>query len=131
MALNLYVCLIVACSLTLAINGKGLIGGYRESDANGNEVQEAAKFAVKMYNKASNDVHLYKFIKVESAERQVVNGINNKLVVKIGRTSCQKNHANSCDGDSTVLQELLCTFVVYQTLPPPEYSLTKHECNPV
>ncbi|XP_056423588.1 cystatin-2-like [Hyla sarda] len=134
MALNMYMCLCVALSLSPAINGGFMVGGYTNRDPNDAAITDAAKFSVQAYNEESNDVHFFKLGEIVSAQSQVVAGINYKLIVEIGKTPCRKNHASdmhACDGDNTeVLQVLSCTFVVFQSLPPQSYSLTKHDCKP-
>ncbi|XP_044145683.1 cystatin-2-like [Bufo gargarizans] len=138
MAVILYVCLFAASCLTPAIIGGGhLIGGYSNADPNRPDVQEASRFAVKEYNKVSNDAHIYRALITVSAQTQVVAGTNYKLIMQIGRTPCRKNNVGDGDNgggcdvtNSKVSQVFTCTLVVYKTLPLPtsEFELSEHEC---
>ncbi|XP_075719055.1 cystatin-like [Rhinoderma darwinii] len=135
MAVNLYMCLMVALCLSPAIIcGISFVGGYSYIDPNRTDVQEAADFAVEKYNEAGNDVHIYRLLQIVSSYVQVVAGINYKLVVEIGRTSCQKNGGgyglgDSCDvANSEVSQVNTCTFLIFKSLPPQSYSLINSDC---
>ncbi|XP_073528601.1 cystatin-like isoform X2 [Phyllobates terribilis] len=132
MAVYLYMCLIVTLCLTLTVTGGGmLVGGYVPIDPNRDDVQKAANFAVTKYNEITNDANIYKLNQVESAESQVVAGTNYKIVSKIGRTSCRKNHAAECDlANSEVTEVKQCSFTVFRSLPPETFSLTNFSCNP-
>lgn len=138
MAINVYICLCLASCLTPAITlGGHLVGGYSNIETNRTDVREAADIAVMKYNEATNDVNLYRSIKIVSAQSQVVAGTNYKLEMEIGRTSCRKNRAgDSCDvANSEVSQVFKCTFVVFESLPlrgkPQHYILREHNCTPL
>ncbi|XP_040285593.1 cystatin-POGU1-like [Bufo bufo] len=138
MAVILYVCLFVASCLTpVIIGGEHLVGGYANAEPNRPDVKEASDFAVKAYNKVSNDAYLYKPLSIVSAQTQVVAGTNYKLTMEIGKTQCRKNNVGDganggvCDvANSEVSQMRTCTFVVFISLPQPtpEFELSKYEC---
>ncbi|XP_069811479.1 cystatin-like [Dendropsophus ebraccatus] len=129
MAVIVYTCLIVAISLFPAISSTqagndAIIGGYNGADVNDMEVIKAAKFAVKEYNKKHNNK--YKLIQITSAEKQVVNGYNYKMYIKIGKRRCKKDYDSlSCDSEYSKI--LNCRFVVYKSLQG-SYTLTSQQC---
>ncbi|XP_069625070.1 cystatin-like [Ranitomeya imitator] len=133
MAVYLYMCVIAASFLAIAVTGGVmLVGGYAPINPNRDDVQKAADFAVREYNKVTNDANLYKVNRIRWAQSQVVAGTNYKLDLDIGRSSCTKNHAGNCDlANSEVSQVKHCTCIVFKSLPPDiTFSLTKFSCDP-
>ncbi|MCJ8730971.1 hypothetical protein PDJAM_G00190230 [Pangasius djambal] len=74
----------------LAVASAGLLGGPMDVDVNREDVQDALRFAVAHYNKASNDAFVNQVSRVIKAQTQVVSGLNYIFTVEMVRTSCRK-----------------------------------------
>lgn len=92
-----------------------LSGGYSKADVKDFNVQEMAKFATSMISQSSNEGDL-SLVKVSSASRQIVSGVNYKLTLKL----------RSATGTQT------CHVVVYDQSWTKTRKLTSFDCkNPV
>lgn len=65
--------LLAALALALAVNSQrnSKVGAPWDADVNDKDVQEALKFALSEYNKASNDENHSRVLQVKSAQKQV------------------------------------------------------------
>ena len=98
----------------LAQQKRPIVGGYRETDKDSPEVQEAAEFAVGEEGRKTEAT--IKLVSVEHAESQVVAGVNYRL--------CMKVEISGEDEDDATTQEV--KVVVYRNLRK-DYSLTSWE----
>lgn len=138
--------LVLALTLTLALPGGALaaglaktprlVGGPLEADGNSEDVRRMLDFAVREYNKMSNDRFLHRPMALVRARKQVVSGMNYLLDVEIGRTKCTKSKSLSSDlsncpfHDSPDLKKkTLCLFQVYTVPWLNTTSLVKSNCH--
>ncbi|XP_068025857.1 cystatin-like [Melanerpes formicivorus] len=103
------------------------------SDGDNDEgLQQALRFAMEEYNKASNDMYSSRVVRIISAQRQVVAGMKYIMEVEIARTTCEKPAAdlqNCALPDSPQLAEhTICKFVVYVVPWLNKTQLLKREC---
>ncbi|XP_030052125.1 cystatin-like [Microcaecilia unicolor] len=132
---NFWLCLGVILSSSVLLSSAGLPGGPIKIDPSRSDVQDAASYAMTAFNGKSENEYLYKLLKVESAESQVVAGIKYKLKVKVGLTQCKKgstDNAASCRLQNTSGQPriFLCKFVVLDQSWVQEKSLLESLCEP-
>ncbi|XP_054026949.1 cystatin-like [Dryobates pubescens] len=103
----------------------------RDGD-NDEGLQQALRFAMEEYNKASNDMYSSRVVRIISAKRQVVAGIKYIMEVEIARTTCEKPAADLQDcafPDSPQLaKHTVCKFVVYTVPWLKKTELLKREC---
>uniref|UniRef100_A0A8C3X2J3 Cystatin domain-containing protein n=1 Tax=Catagonus wagneri TaxID=51154 RepID=A0A8C3X2J3_9CETA len=98
-------------------------------------VQQALWFAMKEYNKASQDPYTFKVAEVLKSQEQITDGLDYLLKVKIARTMCKKI---SGENDNCLIQQdpkmqkmFYCTFIVASKPWKFELSMLKKECQPV
>ncbi|NXR08942.1 CYT protein, partial [Semnornis frantzii] len=95
-------------------------------------LQEALNFAIEEYNKASNDRYSSRVVRIISAKKQIVAGINYIMEVEIARTTCQKPAADlqSCalPNSPQLAKHTICNFVVYTVPWLNKTELLKSEC---
>ncbi|KAM5304589.1 cystatin-C-like [Glossophaga mutica] len=132
--------LLAALVLALAVSsaagaspGRPLMpGGLAEADVNEEGVQQALSFALKEYNKASNDAFHSRALRVVRARKQVVAGLNYFLDVEIGRTTCTKSQPNlaSCPFhiQPHLRKKTLCSFQIYTVPWLGKTSMVKSSC---
>lgn len=144
MASSLRVSLLLLATLALAMNsvlcakqGKSqrLVGGIMDADGDDVDVQRMLDFAVREYNKMSNDKYLHRAMTIVSARKQVVSGMNYFLKVEIGRTKCTKSQSVSSSWSSCpfhdrpdLKKKTLCLFQVYTVPWLNTTSLVKSNC---
>ncbi|XP_041105995.1 cystatin C (amyloid angiopathy and cerebral hemorrhage) [Polyodon spathula] len=114
--------------------GMRMVGGKMDADVGEEGVQDALKFAVAEFNKASNDMYVHRVWKVISAQKQVVSGIKYIVTVQMGRTSCRKGGAEKVElcafhDVPELAKTSTCTFEVVSRLWIPETKLVKNTCN--
>ncbi|NXI45258.1 CYT protein, partial [Galbula dea] len=99
-----------------------LLGAPENIDNADNDegLQQALRFAMQEYNKASNDMYSSKVVRIISAQKQLVAGIKYTMKVEIARTTCPKPTADlqSCAFSDAphMAKHTICNFVVY-TIP--------------
>ncbi|UMM35940.1 hypothetical protein L5515_008330 [Caenorhabditis briggsae] len=78
--------------ISVTVNASTMVGGFTEQDASKKEYHEQAWKAVKGINDqaSNNGPYYYVPIKVTKAHTQVVAGLNTKLEVLVGESSCKK-----------------------------------------
>ncbi|XP_063774205.1 cystatin-like [Pseudophryne corroboree] len=125
MAVRLCWCLVATlCLWSASVSSETQAGGKSEVDlgkkANKARIQDLLDFAVKEYNKISNDLYFYKQCNTISAQTQVVSGVKYYIIANIVRTQCAKNRSSgygdgaSCDvACSDGAQVYVCQFEVW------------------
>ncbi|XP_053106410.1 cystatin-like [Hemicordylus capensis] len=110
-----------------------LLGGPSEVSTDNQGAQQALKFAMSEYNKASNDMYLSRVSEVVGFRQQIVSGIKYFLDVKVGRTKCTKSSADieNCAFHETpeLAQEKTCRFVVHTVLWLNQINLLEKTCH--
>ncbi|XP_033873447.1 cystatin-like [Acipenser ruthenus] len=111
----------------------GIPGGPVDVVIGDEGVQDALKFAVTEFNKASNDIYVSRVSQVVRLQMQVVAGIKYIMTVKMGRTSCRKGTAKNIelcafhDGPK-LAKTSTCTFEVWSRPWIPDTKLVKKTC---
>ncbi|KFO77390.1 Cystatin, partial [Cuculus canorus] len=92
-------------------------------------LQEALRFAVAEYNEGNNDRFTSKVVRIISARRQVVSGLNYTVKVEIAPTTCLKPPSNfqSCPVQPRS-KRTICNFTVYVVPWEDQMRLTEHRC---
>uniref|UniRef100_A0A3B5LC52 Cystatin domain-containing protein n=1 Tax=Xiphophorus couchianus TaxID=32473 RepID=A0A3B5LC52_9TELE len=111
----------------------GMPGGWQDADIHSEALLSALNYAVAQHNRGNQaDAFLHKVVQIVSAQTQVVAGINYEIVVKLGRTNCQKGEANT---DCTVYIDpakariYQCTFRVWSCPWLNDIHVTKKKCS--
>ncbi|XP_066092254.1 cystatin-C-like [Saccopteryx bilineata] len=109
-----------------------LVGGLTEADVEEEGVQQALKFALSEYNKASNDAFHSRAMRVVRARKQIVAGLNYFLDVEVGRTTCTKSQPNldTCPfhDQPHMRKKALCSFQIYTVPWLNKTSMVKSSC---
>lgn len=111
-------------------------GGWTQQNVTNNRaVENAAQYAVNMYNHGSNSIYFKKLVTIKSARTQVVAGIKYVITFDIGETECKKN-ANELtenNGKECQLVESIrletCTATIWQKPWLNETSLLDLKCS--
>ncbi|XP_059395216.1 L-cystatin [Carassius carassius] len=93
-----------------------LLGGWTLANPKREDVQEAAKEAVEVFNTKSKGKKYFRLINVTSASTQVTNKINYKIEATIGKTKCRKSEDTDIQACGMAKKQLTCKFEV--TLDP-------------
>ncbi|XP_026129018.1 L-cystatin [Carassius auratus] len=93
-----------------------LLGGWTLANPMREDVQEAAKEAVEVFNTKSKAKKYFRLINVTSASTQVTNKINYKIEATIGKTKCRKSEDTDIQACGMAKKQLTCKFEV--TLDP-------------
>ncbi|XP_015909459.1 L-cystatin-like [Parasteatoda tepidariorum] len=99
----------------------GLLGGWETADVDDSEVKVAAGHAAEALSKQFASKYHHRLVKVLKAKKQVVAGMNFRLDVVVGLTTCQKSEmshedAGDCELQDTVSTYKKCTVVVNRDL---------------
>ncbi|XP_020842806.1 cystatin-C [Phascolarctos cinereus] len=109
-----------------------LLGGLMEADQNDEGVQQALGFALREFNRASNDKFGSRVFRVVRVRKQVVSGLKYYIDAEIRRTTCDKSVADlsSCPyhKDPALKKHSICEFQVYSVPWMGKTSLLKSEC---
>ncbi|NWU99944.1 CYT protein, partial [Upupa epops] len=111
-----------------------LVGAPVEISNAGNDrgLQQALRFAMAEYNKASNDMYSSRVVRLISAKSQIVAGVKYIMEVEIGRTTCQKPAAdlqNCALSDAPQMaMRTICNFTVYSVPWQNRMELLEHSC---
>ncbi|XP_058033046.1 cystatin-2-like isoform X2 [Ahaetulla prasina] len=85
--------LLLSCICKQAL-GTRLLGAPEIASPEEPGVREALDFAMKEYNRGSNDMYHSRVSEVVEVRKQIVSGIKYYFTVKIGRTVCRKGAAD-------------------------------------
>ncbi|XP_053575938.1 cystatin [Bombina bombina] len=125
----LFALLVLVCCLP---GGAPIPGGWGSVPANSDSLQEPLSVFIQNYNKATNDVYVYRVQSVVSAQSQVVAGVNYKITAILGKTTCRKNKysdVNKCPfASGNKLKKIKCTFVVYIVAWTGVKEVTQQKC---
>uniref|UniRef100_A0A6J0UBX0 Cystatin-POGU1 n=1 Tax=Pogona vitticeps TaxID=103695 RepID=A0A6J0UBX0_9SAUR len=124
--------------LPLVARGERAVGALDEVPVSNPGVQEAARFALEAYNRASNSMFCYKPVRVLKAETQVVSGMKYYLTVEIVNTRCEKKvgcglknvGSENCAVPSEAEQKQICEFVVWSRPWMQDTRLSSISCTP-
>ncbi|KAK6489893.1 cystatin-like [Huso huso] len=124
---------VAAVCAQVGSGGMRMVGGRTDADVGEEGVQDALKFAVAEFNKASNDMYIHRVSKVVKVQKQVVAGIKYIVTVQMGRTSCRKGGAEKIElcafhDEPELAKTSTCTFEVVSRLWIPETKLVKSTC---
>ncbi|XP_052423994.1 L-cystatin [Carassius gibelio] len=105
-----------------------LLGGWTLANPMREDVQEAAKEAVEVFNTKSKAKKYFRLINVTSASTQVTNKINYKIEATIGKTKCRKSEDTDIQACGMAKKQLTCKFEV--TLDPmnDDHEVQKMSC---
>ncbi|NWH62553.1 CYT protein, partial [Geococcyx californianus] len=97
-------------------------------------LQRALRFAVAEYNRESNDRFSSRVVRIISARKQVVSGLNYMMEVEIARTTCTNPPSNlqSCPiqpRSQVGSKRTICNFTVYVIPWENKMELTEHRCH--
>ncbi|XP_043993201.1 cystatin-like [Gambusia affinis] len=110
----------------------GLLGGWQNVDIQNEDFLNALNYALAQHNKGNQaDIFVHKVVQIVSAQVQVVAGANYKIVVKLGRTNCQKGEADTgCTVyiDPAKAQIYQCTFTVWSCPWLNDIQVTEKKC---
>nr|XP_033795339.1 cystatin-2-like [Geotrypetes seraphini] len=127
--------LLCAIALALAPFGRGtrlMPGGLNEASEDEEIVKKALRFAMKVYNRGSNEMYIMKAFKVIEAQKQIVSGINVYLTVEIHPTNCRKSarELTNCEflQGSESEKVVICNFVVHSIPWLRRTNLTSNKC---
>ncbi|XP_078504359.1 cystatin-2-like [Lissotriton helveticus] len=97
-----------------------ILGGAESVSFDESGVQKALSFAMKEYNKASNDKFAYKVSEVVEVKRQIVAGLKYFITVKMARTTCKNAYVvvENCalHNAPEMLKTVECKFEIF-TVP--------------
>ncbi|XP_043952341.1 L-cystatin [Gambusia affinis] len=108
-----------------------LLGGWFEKHPESGDVQEAAQYAVEMFNKDSKEKVLFKLVSVNSAKSQVTNRINFEIDAILGSTNCPKEGNLDLKGCILDNKQLKCQFFVTSNPFNDKYELNSKICDNV
>nr|XP_060630054.1 cystatin-like [Anolis sagrei ordinatus] len=127
-ALSLGVALATGQSRT----GQRMVGAPIQVSADDEGVQQALRFAMNEYNRASNDQYGSRVAEVLSVSKQIVAGVKYKIDAQVGRTTCPKSEANleTCAFHETaeLARRVTCHFEVYTVPWTNSITLKKNNC---
>ncbi|XP_036606191.1 cystatin-C [Trichosurus vulpecula] len=122
-------------ALVLAVHADRLprlIGGLTEANENEEGVQQALNFAIKEFNRASNDKYGSRVFRVLRVRKQLVAGVKYYIDAEVRRTTCTKSVADlaSCPyhEDPALKKHSVCVFEVYTIPWLGKTTLLKNEC---
>ncbi|XP_077016831.1 cystatin-13-like [Tamandua tetradactyla] len=98
-------------------------------------VQQALWFAMKEYNKASQDKYYFRVVKILKSQEQVTDSLEYYIEAKIARTMCKKisGENENClfQQDPTMQKTVLCTFIVASKPWKFELNMLKKKCEDI
>uniref|UniRef100_A0A914Z6K1 Cystatin domain-containing protein n=1 Tax=Panagrolaimus superbus TaxID=310955 RepID=A0A914Z6K1_9BILA len=72
-------------------------GGWTKQDTDSKDVQELVGKVVSKYNAESNSLYYHIPVEVISAESQVVAGVQYRIKLRVGQSTCLKNQVSAAD----------------------------------
>ncbi|XP_016429171.1 L-cystatin-like [Sinocyclocheilus rhinocerous] len=105
-----------------------LLGGWTLASPEREDVREAAKEAVELFNSKSKAKKYFKLVNVTSASTQVTNKINYKIEATLGKTKCRKSEDTDIEACGMTKRQLACKFEVTLDLMIDEHEVQKMSC---
>uniref|UniRef100_A0A673IJ78 Si:busm1-57f23.1 n=1 Tax=Sinocyclocheilus rhinocerous TaxID=307959 RepID=A0A673IJ78_9TELE len=105
-----------------------LLGGWTLANPEREDVQDAAKEAVEVFNAKSKAKKYFKLINVTSASTQVTNKINYKIEATIGKTKCHKSENTDIQACGMAKKQLTCKFEVTLNPMTDDHEVQKMSC---
>ncbi|XP_048031356.1 cystatin-8 [Megalobrama amblycephala] len=110
-----------------------LLGGWTDANPEREDVQEAAKEAVELFNTKSKAKKYFKLINITSARTQITNMINYKIEATIGKTKCRKSDDANIEGANIeacgmAKKQLACKFEVTLNPMNDDHEVQKMSC---
>uniref|UniRef100_A0A672JUY1 Si:busm1-57f23.1 n=1 Tax=Sinocyclocheilus grahami TaxID=75366 RepID=A0A672JUY1_SINGR len=105
-----------------------LLGGWTLANPEREDVQDAAKEAVEVFNTKSKAKKYFKLINVTSASTQVTNKINYKIEATIGKTKCHKSENTDIQACGMAKKQLTCKFEVTLDAMTDDHEVQKMSC---
>uniref|UniRef100_A0AC34GU51 Cystatin domain-containing protein n=1 Tax=Panagrolaimus sp. ES5 TaxID=591445 RepID=A0AC34GU51_9BILA len=72
-------------------------GGWTKQDTDSKDIKELVDKVVSKYNAESNSLYYHIPVEVISAESQVVAGVQYRIKMKVGQSTCLKNQVSAAD----------------------------------
>ncbi|XP_016092174.1 L-cystatin-like [Sinocyclocheilus grahami] len=105
-----------------------LLGGWTLASPEREDVQEAAKEAVELFNSKSKAKKYFKLVNVTSASTQVTNKINYKIEATLGKTKCRKSEDTDIEACGMAKKQLACKIEVTLDVMTDEHEVQKMSC---
>ncbi|KAM8953022.1 cystatin-like [Pelodytes ibericus] len=124
--------LVVIISAVSAQQRRMLVGGVEDVGENDELAKQALNYAMKEYNKASNDAFASKMIKINTMQKQLVSGVLYMMDVDIARTMCRKQlvDVGNCGlhSDQDLAKVVNCKFTVLSVPWKLEFNMSSNQC---
>uniref|UniRef100_A0AC35EYC2 Cystatin domain-containing protein n=1 Tax=Panagrolaimus sp. PS1159 TaxID=55785 RepID=A0AC35EYC2_9BILA len=89
--------LLLTCFIVSLIEADMMAGGWTPQDKDSKDVKALVDKVVTKYNAESNDMYYHIPVEVISAESQVVAGVQYRIKLKVGKSTCLKNQVSATD----------------------------------
>ncbi|KAK2888477.1 L-cystatin [Channa argus] len=105
-----------------------LLGGWADSNPESRDNQEAAQYAVTMFNTNSKSKKMFKLVSITAAKFQVTNRLNFEVKAILGKTRCLKSENHILNNCNLEKKQLDCVFMVSFDVRKEKYELRSQTC---